>query len=200
MKTSKDFKKTTPWFYSGGGKTVTRYDYGFTCFAGQAPYFSVTGEEWAAKRSGNEPVPAGRDCISCGCLHDRFPKDARFLREAVPFHLFTPEQGPMHYFENAKYRHNQASGELDGTIHDPARDPFAPKTPWELFEGSVLWGVLEGDEEWKLEAVKRVGPETLQVWLADRLVRLNEKFIEVMASIGAEDLLVEASAWHRENG
>lgn len=196
----KEFKKTTPWCYGKGGDTVLRFTYGFTCFDGQAPYFSINGEEWMASKT-TDLTPKGRDAIACGCLHDYFPKAVRFLRQAVPFHLYSYGKGPMHYIANAEYRHKQALGEFEGTIHDPLRDSdfITRKTPWELFQGAVLWGVLTTDDAWEMESVKRMGPETLRVWLESRLVELDKAFVITMSFCNAGDLLVEATAYHAEN-
>lgn len=61
--------------------------------------FAVTGEIWQAT---HDRRIMGRDCVSCGCLHDDiatyFPEIAHVLK----WHL-TGETGPMHYAANTVY-------------------------------------------------------------------------------------------------
>lgn len=179
-----EFKKTTPWVFTKDGNVI-RYDYGFTCFQGnQGPYFSITGEEWRARR-GSEPLPAGRDCLSCGCLHDYIPKALAFLRPAIPFHLFDPDHGPMHYEADALFRLHQADGEhTDDRIyrvgeHDP--DPMV------CFKSHVCFGLLPTDAESELQSLLIISDDGRKLWLRNRLPALREKFIEtVVKGLGLE--------------
>ncbi len=170
---NRDFKKVTPWVFTGEG-TVVRYEYGFTCMRGnRGPYFSITGEEWAAHR-GETPLPAGRDCISCGCLHSGLPDD---LKAAVPFHLFDPTYGPMHYEANALYNLGLATGEYDGTLHAPKEwDP----DPMACFKSGVCWGALSTDTEFELESLRRISRDGWKLWLDNRLPLLRMRFLETV--------------------
>jgi len=60
--------------------------------------FSVTGEIWRA-RNGQR---IGRDCESCGCIHDDIAKHLPELAPYIKWHLVDSD-GPMHYIANTVY-------------------------------------------------------------------------------------------------
>ena len=66
--------------------------------------FSITGEIWRA----NNGQPIGRDCESCGCIHEDIAKRLPELAPYIKWHL-TSSDGPMHYIDNTVY-HAQSYG------------------------------------------------------------------------------------------
>lgn len=73
---------------------IARAEYGDDCKNGHNT-FSVTGEIWTN--------PKGRDCESCGCLHEDI---SRLIPEWAPllkWHLFDAENGPLHYIANTVF-------------------------------------------------------------------------------------------------
>ncbi len=61
--------------------------------------FAVTGEIWEATHDGRVK---GRDCVSCGCLHDDIAKRFPEIVHVLKWHL-CGETGPMHYAANTVY-------------------------------------------------------------------------------------------------
>src|SRR5262245_17517969 len=106
----KDFTKTTAWFDVPSEKLIGKITYGFSCIEGNSgPYFSITGEAWKRDERAyarGELKPRGRDGVMFGQCHDTLipcsPHSALFKR-AAQFHLFDPNEGPMHYTANALY-------------------------------------------------------------------------------------------------
>ena len=66
--------------------------------------FAITGEIWRA----NNGQPIGRDCESCGCIHEDIAKRLPELAPYIKWHL-TSSDGPMHYIDNTVY-HAQSYG------------------------------------------------------------------------------------------
>ena len=66
--------------------------------------FAITGEIWRAKNR----QPIGRDCESCGCIHDDIAKHLPELAPYIKWHLVSSD-GPMHYIANTVY-HAQSYG------------------------------------------------------------------------------------------
>jgi hypothetical protein len=66
--------------------------------------FSITGEIWRA----NNGQPIGRDCESCGCIHEDIAKHLPQLAPHIKWHLVSSD-GPMHYIDNTVY-HAQSYG------------------------------------------------------------------------------------------
>jgi hypothetical protein len=64
---------------------------------GQAPYFSVTGEERNLRRRGDNQVEA------CGAMHDEIVRHFPDLAPVVRVHLADEHGVPMHALENARY-------------------------------------------------------------------------------------------------
>ena len=69
--------------------------------------FSITGEIWRAKNG----QPIGRDCESCGCIHDDIAKHLPELAPYIKWHLVSSDE-PMHYIANTVY-HAQKAANLD---------------------------------------------------------------------------------------
>lgn len=66
--------------------------------------FAITGEIWRAKNG----QPIGRDCESCGCIHEDIARRLPGLAPYIKWHLVTSD-GPMHYVANTVY-HAQSYG------------------------------------------------------------------------------------------
>ena len=66
--------------------------------------FAVTGEIWRAKQG----QPIGRDCESCGCIHEDIAKWLPELAPYIKWHLVSSD-GPTHYIANTVY-HAQGYG------------------------------------------------------------------------------------------
>lgn len=66
--------------------------------------FAITGEIWRAEQG----QPIGRDCESCGCIHEDIAKRLPELAPYIKWHL-TSSDGPMHYIANTVY-HAQSYG------------------------------------------------------------------------------------------
>jgi hypothetical protein len=61
--------------------------------------FSITGEIWRCTESGKR---TGRDCETCGSIHDHIKKHFPELAPFIKWHL-TSSDGPMHYMANTLY-------------------------------------------------------------------------------------------------
>jgi len=59
--------------------------------------FSITGEIYNFSLRSRDKVE------SCGCIHDDIEKHFPELKEYIPFHLMSANEGPMHYVANALY-------------------------------------------------------------------------------------------------
>lgn len=60
--------------------------------------FAVTGEVWRAKNG----QPIGRDCESCGCIHEDIANHLPELAPYLKWHLVSSD-GPMYYIANTVY-------------------------------------------------------------------------------------------------
>ena len=56
--------------------------------------FSITGEIWTR--------PKGRDCESCGCIHEEITKHFPELAPFIKWHLCSSD-GPLHYLANTVF-------------------------------------------------------------------------------------------------
>jgi hypothetical protein len=66
----------------------------------EKPYFSITGEVWAASKEG---YARGRDCIIGGCIHDVILEHYPELSDIVALHLSDINGAPMYPVENGFY-------------------------------------------------------------------------------------------------
>ncbi len=188
-------KKLTDWafYHRHGVREVIRFEYGFTCIRGNSePYFSVTGEVWRAA-PGPVPKPRGRDCVACGMLHNYLPTPLRWLRKAIPFHLFGVGPGPMHYQANALYWLEQATGVRDGSLRLKSYDP----DPITAFKNTIIFCQVEVDSDFMVESLVRMGPESRVMFLADRLPLLHAKFREMVRELDLESELHESLAFFK---
>jgi hypothetical protein len=103
--------------YDGSPATWVRASFGLHKLGDQAPYCSLTGEEYSSS------VPTDRNMLSCGQMHGivfvAFPELAAFAR----WHLCT-DGTPMHYIANAKYWHEMVSGKRE-RVGSPPGTAFA---------------------------------------------------------------------------
>jgi hypothetical protein len=113
--------------YDGSPATWVRASFGLHKLGDQAPYCSLTGEEYSSS------VPTDRNMLSCGqircALLVAFPELKAFAR----WHLCT-DGTPMHYIANAKYWHEMANGKVKRRAYDPE--------PRATFEEHCLIGAI----------------------------------------------------------
>ena len=88
--------------------------------------FTITGEIWRAKKG----QPIGRDCESCGCIHEDIAKRLPELAPYIKWHLVSSDS-PMHYIANTVY-HAQGYG---------------PRYAWIYYTGSSNPLGIEGAKE-----------------------------------------------------
>ncbi len=67
----------------------------------QYPYFSLTGEIWHVSKRTKKRI--GRDCESCGMLHNEILKHFPEFADLAALHLSDNEGAPMHALENGWY-------------------------------------------------------------------------------------------------
>ncbi len=61
--------------------------------------FSITGEIWRCLPDGTR---TGRDCESCGCIHEDIAQHFPVLAPLIKWHLCSSD-GPLHYLANTLY-------------------------------------------------------------------------------------------------
>lgn len=184
---STDFTRHTPWQDTGQG-TIFRAEYGFHVHGTQEPYFSITGEEWRGDiTASGDARKYGRDCVSCGCLHDMVAKHFPVsLAKLIRWHLCFVESGPMHYYENAKWWWEHWLG----ARLPPSYTQLLPgdESPAQfglrIFNLHVVFGAVEGDEHLPLSA--SLG--TLREWLIGRRPALLAAFRKDIEEHGIADL------------
>lgn len=73
----------------------------------RAPHFAITGEIWKAYNG----AKFGRDCISCGCIHDEIEKHfPGEFTDIITLHLSDNDGMPMYAVENGFYWYKQNAG------------------------------------------------------------------------------------------
>ncbi len=72
-----------------------KFEIGFTKFAGQAPYFSITGDTWELGKPAIERYSMGSGALTLG----EYVPELAYLDQ---YHLMSTEQ-PMHYVANSVY-------------------------------------------------------------------------------------------------
>lgn len=87
-------------YQEGGRHYLIRFEARFddNCRNGHND-FAITGEIWRSTHDGRK---VGRDCESCGCVHDDIAKRFPEVAHVIKWHL-TGEAGPMHYVANTVY-------------------------------------------------------------------------------------------------
>lgn len=81
--------------------------------------FSITGEIWQAKNG----QPIGRDCESCGCIHEDIVKWLPELAPYIKWHLVSSD-GPMHYIANTVYHAQSYSPRYAWVYYTGLQDPL----------------------------------------------------------------------------
>lgn len=165
---------TTEWreYTDGGFKFRTRIKYGFdVVFAerlSQLPYFSLTHD--TERRVGRRWVDD-----SCGA---GLPPQFSELEPLLKWHLCSVER-PMHYVANGLYWWEQgaASGWAVLTSEHFGANPV------EGFKRTVVYGALETDRDFDVQAPSRTKSEVRE-WLVARLPALMAKMREEMARFG----------------
>jgi hypothetical protein len=81
--------------------------------------FAITGTIWRA-RNGQR---IGRDCETCGCIHDEIAKRFPYLAPLLKWHLMNSDE-PMYYIEDTLY-HALAHGPKYAWVsYDGGQDPM----------------------------------------------------------------------------
>jgi hypothetical protein len=81
--------------------------------------FTITGEIWRAKKG----QPIGRDCESCGCIHEAIAKHLPELVPYIKWHLVSSD-GPMHYIANTVYHAQSYSPQYAWIYYTGPQDPL----------------------------------------------------------------------------
>lgn len=154
----KDQKKTYTKLFTEGGQeyeitATARYD--DQCGNGHNS-FGLTAEIWKA-RNGKR---IGRDCESCGCLHEDISKHFGELKPFIKWHLVSSDE-PMHYLANTLYH------KKEGKI--------------QYAKDSCVWGVAPDDSKVNFETI---GEQSLKNYLVTRLPHVQEAFQKDMEKLG----------------
>lgn len=140
-------------------------DYAFARKFSQAPHFSLTGE--VERKAGRRWVED-----SGGAIHEQLVEHFPDLSVVVPWHLVSAE-GPMHYYENAKYWWDMQQGRVK-------REPYEPD-PVEAFKRTIVFGSVEGDGD-RLPPLDTPWVDVRR-WLELRKPDLIENFLATMAAL-----------------
>ena len=140
-------------------RLVTKY--GFTCFDGQDPYFSIT-----ASLKGTDGCHAG------GCLHDEIRKHDPGLEPLIKWHLVSLVKGPMHYIANALFwweRSLMTEPEYKGDITAIGEKAL------EYFKSTVVYDSTTIDTI-SFHERNTISIDVLRKWLEDRFNEMMESF------------------------
>jgi hypothetical protein len=153
MKTT-EFRKTQD-------NTFVRVTYGLDHHGDQAPYFSITMDEYKQRRvNERELLSAG---LQHGLVRELFPELAPLIR----WHL-TSTDGPMHYLANGLYWYDCHHGkQKHARPEDKERAPDA-------FAHTVVLGALSDDME--LTLLLALSRNEVEAYLKARLPRLLAAF------------------------
>jgi hypothetical protein len=167
--------------------------------------FTITGEIWRAKQG----QPIGRDCESCGCIHEDIAKRLPELAPYIKWHL-TSSDGPMHYIANTVYHAQSYGPRYAWVYYTGPQDPLGIEDTNERCVGYVEADKARAAEgqpgyrvEWDEEAAKEANlahARSSAVWpdatdedllapglegrLQARLPRLIEEFRTAIESLG----------------
>ncbi len=142
-----------------------KVNYGFTCFEGQDPYFSITGE-----LRGSDGYRA------FGCLHDDIQKHCKEVAPLVKWHLVSLVKGPMHYIDNAVFwwkRSLMTEPEYKGDTTAIGEKAL------ENFKSTVVYGSTSLDFI-GFRQREEISTEVLTTWLNLRFNEMMESFYEDM--------------------
>ncbi len=131
-------------------KCQFQFEIGWTCFQGQAPYFSITGETWELGKPRKERYSNGCGALTLG---DYVPE----LAHLDKYHLVSTEQ-PMHYIANALY--HASNRDHNGLLKGEKRQIKNGKT---------------GQPAWHLVAVNRETGEEVELYTLDKTTNSVEQ-------------------------
>lgn len=94
--------------------------------------FAITGEIWRAKQG----QPIGRDCESCGCIHEDIAKRLPELAPYIKWHL-TSSDGPMYYIANTVYHAQSYGPQYAWVYYTGPQDPLGIEDTKERCVGYV---------------------------------------------------------------
>ena len=142
-------------------------EFGLHKIGEQAPYMSVTGEEWRT-----EWATGDRSLLACGCLHELVGEAFPELRPLIAWHL-AADGAPMHYIANARFWHDMANGKRERKAYDPD-----PRT---AFASTIHWGVIP--ETLSADQLLTLAWPACEHHLEQRREPMRKAFAEVVASI-----------------
>jgi hypothetical protein len=146
-----------------------RVTYGFECFTGQLPYFSITGE-----------IFGKRGMETCGYIHNEIRKHFPELANLIPFHLCDSNATPMHYVANAVYWAELAMGV--GQWHGKTDIPNGYASFEDVLASHILADVL-GDRDEMKDAIRLSKPD-FKAWLESRMDKLGAAMKTALESHG----------------
>lgn len=143
-------------------------DYDFAVRNRQAPYFSITMTRDRQAENGRWMDDGG------GAAHEEIARRFHNLAPYIKWHLVSTD-GPMHYFANAKYWWEIATGRL-------APDKYQRIDPWDAFRSTVVFGGLPNDGVTMPPA--NAPWSAFHNWMTLRLPALKETFKHAMKTLG----------------
>ena len=103
--------------------------------------FTITGEIWRAEQG----QPIGRDCESCGCIHEDIAKRLPQLAPHIKWHLVSSD-GPMHYIANTVYHAQSYGPRYAWVYYTGPQDPLGIEDTKERCVGYVKAGKARAAE------------------------------------------------------
>ena len=167
--------------------------------------FAITGEIWRA----NNGQPIGRDCESCGCIHEDIAKRLPELAPYIKWHLVSSDR-PMYYIANTVYHAQSYGPRYAWVYYTGPQDPLGIENTKERCVGYVKAGKARAAEGqpgyrvvWDEETAKEANlahARSSAVWLdatdedlltpglemrlQARLPRIMEEFKAAVESLG----------------
>jgi hypothetical protein len=135
--------------------------YGFTCFEGQDPYFSIT-----SMLTGDNGYRA------CGCLHNDIRKHDSSLSPLIKWHLTSLVTGPMHYIANGMFWWERSL--MSEPKHADDLTAIGDKA-LENFKSTVVYGATFLDDI-DFDNRKSIDPEKIRAWMNLRFNELMQAF------------------------
>jgi hypothetical protein len=131
-----------------------------------APYFTITAELWAY--SVEKKRKLGRDCLSCGCMHETIIEHFPEYADIVALHLSTIDGVPIHCLENgwywfgkSKYICERKNALLASHFRISLED--AEKLSFETKADLAVW-IETQKPRWKQEAEDCIKKHNLQIF------------------------------------
>jgi len=141
--------------------------YGFECFSGQDPYFSITGAVFG---------PNGYNVW--GCVHDEIRKYAPDLAPLIKWHLVSVVKGPMHYVANGLFWWERSLMKELVPLYKGDSCPIGDEA-FENFKKTVVYGATKHDSLF-MYGLKSYSKHTIEAWLKFRFNLLMEMFFNDM--------------------